>query len=396
VRTATNILTVLTLLFTLFFTNISLANTSISNNTSIDDIVYKIGSDPEFKEILRDLIDSSIRQHHKNRKMSAEELKKYKATLTTAKNYPSKIEDPQLIFSYVLGKNRVVVKSDQNKLKKLITKYKLGSFSKNDLKTIFENAALHNRSESESLVLSIEYELNPYPHQEPSVTDGCLEKCALKFTVAAVIEMSGAIGGLAACTLTGPAWPLCVAGVYGVAGYTIAQSNDALKLCQDKCLGNVPEDYCNSTLDCDDGESCYAPLIGQKKCRKVNLSMGQYCEKNSQCITEKCEQNECVCSDESHCLSGESCYTSGKNYCESTTLALGQSCSKNSQCLSDKCESGECVCSLDRDCDTGAGYRCATWATKPNECVLTCNSNSDCPGDQKCKQPLLTNFKRCK
>lgn len=41
------------------------------------------------------------------------------------------------------------------------------------------------------------------------------------------------------------------------------------------------------------------------------------------------------------------------------------------------------------------GWRCATWAFKPDECVKECNDNSDCPGAQKCKKPFGTSFKRC-
>jgi|GEM_PF-2205933 len=42
------------------------------------------------------------------------------------------------------------------------------------------------------------------------------------------------------------------------------------------------------------------------------------------------------------------------------------------------------------------GWRCARWAFKADECVQECDTNSDCPGSQKCKKPFGTSFKRCK
>lgn len=49
-----------------------------------------------------------------------------------------------------------------------------------------------------------------------------------------------------------------------------------------------------------------------------------------------------------------------------------------------------------RDSDCPAGYRCATWVFKDNECLFECEDDSDCPGDQQCKKPFGTHFKRCK
>ncbi len=55
------------------------------------------------------------------------------------------------------------------------------------------------------------------------------------------------------------------------------------------------------------------------------------------------------------------------------------------------CNLGSC----NNDSDCPAGYGCAKWAFKPNECVLKCDRDSDCPGSQKCKKPIGTTFKRC-
>lgn len=42
-----------------------------------------------------------------------------------------------------------------------------------------------------------------------------------------------------------------------------------------------------------------------------------------------------------------------------------------------------------------AGWRCAKWAFKPDECVKECDDDNDCPGTQECKKPFGTSFKRC-
>jgi hypothetical protein len=124
---------------------------------------------------------------------------------------------------------------------------------------------------------------------------------------------------------------------------------------QDTCV-------CKSNGDCPNGQTCYTPVGKANYCASTNKALGATCSKDSQCASDKCEQDTCVCKSNGDCLNGQTCYTPvGKaNYCASTTKALGASCSKNSQCASDKCEKGECVC----------------------------KSNNDCPGSQKCKTPV--------
>ena len=52
------------------------------------------------------------------------------------------------------------------------------------------------------------------------------------------------------------------------------------------------------------------------------------------------------------------------------------------------------TCKNDSECLPG--YKCATWATKKNECLKECDKDSDCSGGLKCKKPVGTSFKRCK
>ncbi len=64
------------------------------------------------------------------------------------------------------------------------------------------------------------------------------------------------------------------------------------------------------------------------------------------------------------------------------------------ECLGSGIDDNEQECTSQGGCSLG--YKCATWATKKNKCVKTCDKNSDCPSGQKCKKPLGTSFKRCK
>ena len=86
-----------------------------------------------------------------------------------------------------------------------------------------------------------------------------------------------------------------------------------------------------------------------------NSLVGDQCFKDKECTSGKCEKDRCVCKSDGDCPNGQACYTPiGKaNYCASTSKALGASCSKNSQCASDKCQQDQCVCKGDGDCPNG-------------------------------------------
>ncbi len=43
-----------------------------------------------------------------------------------------------------------------------------------------------------------------------------------------------------------------------------------------------------------------------------------------------------------------------------------------------------------------APERCARLAFAPDRCVLTCTTDNDCPGNQRCRQPFGTAFRRCR
>jgi hypothetical protein len=61
----------------------------------------------------------------------------------------------------------------------------------------------------------------------------------------------------------------------------------------------------------------------------------------------------------------------------------------------DECvEEEDSPCTSDEDCDDG--YRCAKWVFKANECVKTCEDDSDCPAGQEFKRPFGTRYRRYK
>ncbi|WP_447963480.1 serine hydrolase [Nitrospira sp. Ecomares 2.1] len=175
---------------------------------------------------------------------------------------------------------------------------------------------------------------------------------------------------------------------------------------QDKCV-------CKGAGDCPNGQACYTPVGKANYCASTSKALGASCTKDSQCASDKCEQDKCVCKSNGDCPNGQTCYTPiGKaNYCASTSKALGASCTKDSQCASDKCEQDKCVCKSNGDCPNGqtcytpvgkANYcastskalgascsknsQCASDKCEQGECV--CQSDNDCPGSQKCKTPV--------
>lgn len=80
------------------------------------------------------------------------------------------------------------------------------------------------------------------------------------------------------------------------------------------------------------------------------------------------DRGKCVCNDDGDCAGAQQCFKPlGKEpYCSSTTKKLGESCKKNSQCASDKCERDECVCRKNTDC--GPNGKCRTPITGKNYC----------------------------
>lgn len=145
----------------------------------------------------------------------------------------------------------------------------------------------------------------------------------------------------------------------------------------DHCKSNKCEKdicVCKDDGDCPGSQTCKTPIGKANYCEAssspVLLDLGASCSKNNECKSDKCEKDSCVCKDDGDCPGTQSCYTPiGKaNYCSPTSKGLGQSCSKNSQCKSNKCEKDTCVCKNNSDCPSG--QKCKTPIGKANYCKL--------------------------
>jgi hypothetical protein len=175
---------------------------------------------------------------------------------------------------------------------------------------------------------------------------------------------------------------------------------------QDECT-------CKADSDCADGASCYKPIGKPSYCASTSKALGTSCQKDSECRSDKCEKDVCVCRTDSDCPTGQACYTpiTGQNHCEATSKAVGATCGKDSECRSGKCEKDVCVCRADSDCP--AGQACYTPITGQNHCEATskavgatcgkdsecksgkcekdkcvCDKDSDCPVGKNCKRPI--------
>lgn len=127
------------------------------------------------------------------------------------------------------------------------------------------------------------------------------------------------------------------------------------------------------------------------------LGLGEYCSKNNQCGSGKCNRGECVCARNSDCGDGFRCKKRiGKNYCIATGADLGDFCKRNSDCGIGVCQKKSCVCKRDTDCRTSFNdnnWRCQNRVGK-NYCQGinlprggACKKNSDC-NSGKCKRKV--------
>jgi hypothetical protein len=83
-------------------------------------------------------------------------------------------------------------------------------------------------------------------------------------------------------------------------------------------------------------------------------------------------------------------------------LRLGDRCETDKACASGKCESNQCVCNANNDCPTpnagpNAQAFCVKAAFKKNECILRCETDSDCPANMpSCGTKFGTRYRRCR
>jgi hypothetical protein len=144
----------------------------------------------------------------------------------------------------------------------------------------------------------------------------------------------------------------------------------------DQCLSNQCENQtcvCRHDSDCPSGQTCRTPITGSNRCERPDdpvgsAAVGAACTSDRGCLSNKCDHNRCVCNSDADCASGMECYRpiGAPNLCRAVSLNLGASCQRDSQCRSGKCEDDECVCRHDDDC--GPGLKCKTPITGKNRC----------------------------
>jgi Cys-rich repeat protein len=143
----------------------------------------------------------------------------------------------------------------------------------------------------------------------------------------------------------------------------------------DQCRSNQCEDevcVCRHDSDCPSGQVCKTPVTGKNSCEASEdvgaKALGAECDRDSDCLSNKCESDECVCNSDSDCPDGQECYrpVTETNDCRPVGLTLGKPCQRDSQCRSNKCEKDECVCRTNDDCP--AGQVCKTPITGKNHC----------------------------
>lgn len=106
---------------------------------------------------------------------------------------------------------------------------------------------------------------------------------------------------------------------------------------------------CNVGKDCPGNGSMSMRCVnrlGKNFCAPPANSLGSYCKKNNDCSIGTCNNNLCVCDKDSECEgldgigSNPRCAKplGAKNFCQSTSVAKGNYCQKDSDCASGKCQ----------------------------------------------------------
>lgn len=143
----------------------------------------------------------------------------------------------------------------------------------------------------------------------------------------------------------------------------------------DQCRSNQCEQdfcVCRHDSDCPSGQICRTPVTGANRCEAQadsgELSLQALCARDAECRSNKCEFNKCVCNSDSDCPAGQECYrpVGSPNSCRLVGLTLGAGCTRDSQCRSNKCEGNHCVCRTNDDCSPGE--QCKTPITAVNRC----------------------------
>jgi len=124
--------------------------------------------------------------------------------------------------------------------------------------------------------------------------EACLDDCKQTYLYAAAGALVGVTSALAACTLTGPGWPACVAAA--LFGYAEAihlagrLADECAEVCEEDYGDGSSNSYCSDDGDCASDEWCDMGLIlglGQNEC-KEHKELGDVCTRDGQCASDCC------------------------------------------------------------------------------------------------------------
>ena len=143
----------------------------------------------------------------------------------------------------------------------------------------------------------MEYQLHETDYEPNDAKSACIDDCAKVFAVQAAAALVTYTSALAACTLTGPGWPFCVASATWAYAVAIDAANDKLQNCQDDCEdkygegGSATDTYCESDSDCASDEWCDKGVvlgIGVNEC-KPKKEEGKACSRDGVCLSDCCK-----------------------------------------------------------------------------------------------------------
>lgn len=125
--------------------------------------------------------------------------------------------------------------------------------------------------------------------------EACLDDCQQTYLVEAAGALVAVTSALAACTLTGPGWPVCAAAAMYAYAEAIYLAGSAAEACAEACEDDYGDggdgSYCEDDADCAADEWCDRGVafgIGQNEC-KEHKELGDVCTRDGQCGSDCCK-----------------------------------------------------------------------------------------------------------
>jgi len=126
--------------------------------------------------------------------------------------------------------------------------------------------------------------------------EACMDDCRQTYEIEALTAWWTYVSALAACTLTGPGWPICVASATFAYAEAVYLAGEDAEECVEECEetygdGSNGESYCEEDEDCATDEWCDRGVIlgiGQNECKPLKEE-GEICTRDGQCESDCCK-----------------------------------------------------------------------------------------------------------